>query len=396
MHVKFAVRYLLSPKSHSVINMVGIVSLVAVCIPVAAMVILLSVFNGFENLVGELNSAVDSDIEITSAWPESTPLFSPSSDFIQRLEEIKGVENVCTITEGKAFIQRRDVILPVNVRGIDSLYRKVIDIDQFMEIGKDLKYIRGAVIGEALRVQLGIYLTDEEIILRTIQGGKVGSVIPFGYSNELNAKIYGFFHIDEANDQQLVLVDKSIAKDLFQKENPTSILVRVATKQDTKSVKEDIKRLTGEEAVVQTRQERNALAYYVMKMEKWGIFLICLLVLIIASMSIIGLISIMIVEKRDEQTIIKAMGGTSSFLRRIFIWEGMILSWAGGLMGVILGILVVMAQKYLHLVKLPSSQFLIEDYPVELHLEDIIWVILSFAVISLIFSSIAVRKNIEK
>ena len=186
-----------------------------------------------------------------------------------------------------------------------------------------------------------------------------------------------------------------VAQSLFGQEQASAILIRTADGVNPFDVRDRLAEQLGEDVEVKCREEKNALFYQIMKYEKWAIFFVSLLVLVIASLSIIGTVIMLIIEKRDEQPVLLAMGADMAFIRGIFIREGLLISGIGGIAGILFGVCVVVAQQTLHIVKMPSGEFIIDFYPVELHSTDIILIFISFLAVAWSVSRIATGTMIK-
>ena len=385
----FARRYLISRSSHSVINIIASVSLVSVAIPVAAMVILLSVFNGFESLIKELYAAVDADIEISYSS-------GADSNLREKILATEGVRAASFVIEGQSLARTDKRECATMVRGVDDHYFDVLSLDGIAVQGaKELTKngINGALITKDIAQRLSIYTTaGSEVTLHSIVGGEIGSLIPLKGIKSYALGITGIIR----NSQQInsmTIIPYNVAELLF---GNGRTKVYVGCCGNIERTKSNLQQSLGTEFTVKTRADKNATFYQIMRYEKWAVFFVALLVLVIASLSIIGTVIMLIVEKRDQQTTLLAMGADSNFIRGIFVREGLLISGIGGAAGLILGIVIVAIQQTFGIITLPSSNFMVESYPVRLQGFDLVMIFITFVAIAWSVSQIAANSMIKK
>ena len=193
-----------------------------------------------------------------------------------------------------------------------------------------------------------------------------------------------------------IIIPFRVAQQLFGREEATAIYLRVAEGYNHEQVRRQVADKLGNEVEVRTREQKNSIFYNVMRYEKWAIFFVSLLVLIIASLSIIGTVVMLIVEKRNEYPTLLAMGADNAFIRGIFIREGLLISGIGGVAGLTLGVVVTLLQQTLHIIRMPQGNFVIDYYPVELHSTDIILIFATFITVAWAVSSIAAGTMIKR
>ena len=397
MKWRFALRYLISPKSHSVINIIASVSLLSMAVPVAAMVILLSVFNGFEGLVRDLYKAVDADIEIRSTHP----LRSDDEALRSRIAECEGVDELSFVVERQAMLCYRDNRTTVQLRGVDADYDKVVPIEEFVSLG-DARVEVGdfdrLLVGEGVAYDLGIYSTAAgDVRVMSLGGGAIGSLLPTMAMRSEVLEVCGTFIIDQQHASSFALTSLRAADRLFGCEGTAdAVLVRVEEGNSSRRVVEALQQRLGEGYSVVSREEKNSAFYTIMRYEKWGVFLVSLLVLLVASLSIIGTVVMLIIEKRDEQTTLRSMGADNALLRGVFVREGLLLSGIGGAIGLVVGIAITLAQQHFGFVKMPNGNFLIENYPVELQALDLVVIFVTFIAVATAISTVATSIMIKR
>lgn len=385
MQWRFALKYLTSRKSHSVINIITMVSLLAVVVPVAAMVVLLSVFNGFESLVRDLYKVVDADIEITT----SKGISNSDQVLIQKVEAVDGVKALSFVVERQALLSYRDNRVAVRLRGADENYKNVIPIDSYTSVGNSevqLGELDRLMLGEGVAYELGMYsMAAGDIEIFSLGGGKIGSMLPTFALHSESLDVCGTFMIDQQHATSFALTSLRAANRIFGLEGDKAdmLLVKIEDGISHNRVADNLRKVLGQEYKVVPREEKNEGFYAIMRYEKWAIFFVSLLVLIIASLSIIGTMIILILEKQDEQITLRSMGGGNSFIQGIFIREGVLIAGLGGTIGLVLGVAITLAQQYFGFVKMPNGNFLIENYPVELQLTDLVIIFVVFVAVAL-------------
>ena len=397
MQWRFALKYLTSRKSHSVINIIATVSLLAVVVPVAAMVILLSVFNGFEALVRDLYKVVDADIEITTQGGFSIDN-SPLRDKVGTTE---GVEALSFAMERQALLSYRDNRVAVRLRGADENYGKVVPIESFTSKGNSVMQLGDLdrlMLGEGVAYELGMYaMAAGDVEVYSLGGGRIGSVMPtFALRKEV-LDVCGTFVIDQQHASSLALTSLRAVNRIFGAENRADmVLVKVAEGASHSRVAERLRERLGAEFKVVLREEKNEGFYAIMRYEKWAVFFVSLLVLVIASLSIIGAVIMLIIEKRDEHKTLLSIGADNAFIRKIFVCEGLLIAGVGGAIGLVLGVAVTLAQQYFGFVKMPNGNFLVENYPVELQVLDLVVIFVVFVAVALGVSVAATSTMIKR
>ena len=396
MQWRFALKYLTSRKSHSVINIIATVSLLAVVVPVAAMVILLSVFNGFESLVRDLYKVVDADIEITRQGGFEIDDIA----FRDKVAAVQGVEALSFITERQSLLSYRDNKVAVRLRGADANYHKVVPIEHYTSAGNsviELGEIDRLMLGEGVAYELGVYsMVAGDVEIFSLGGGQIGSIMPTFAMRSESLDVCGTFVIDQQHASSFALTSLRAANRIFGTEGRADkLLVKVEEGVNHPKVAEHLKTALGDEFEVVLREDKNEGFYAIMRYEKWAIFFVSLLVLIVASLSIIGTVIILIIEKRDEQTTLLSMGADSSFIRGVFIREGLLISGIGGVIGLAIGVTVTLLQQHFGFVKMPHGSFLVENYPVELQLVDLLMIFVVFMMVAFGVSMVATSTMIK-
>ena len=374
----FARRYLFSKKSHSVINVISGVSAVAVAVPVMAMVILLSVFNGFEGLIRDMYKSFDPDILIT---PSSGKVFDTDSVPQQRLAEVPGVEAWSFSLEENALFEYRDRQYIGVMRGVDSLFATVVPIDSLLTEGRyRLRFgeLPEACVGQGVAYTLGIRTNfNDPISVYAPRRGQFSSLLPQSIYRKGELFPSGIFALEAEVDGKYMIVPLDFAQRLLDNEGKASSLaVRLSENAAPETARTAIAALLGDGFNVQTRYQQKAEFYRIMMYEKWGIYFI--------------------IHKRKDMHTLLTMGADIPLLRKIFVTEGMLVYGIGAVGGMILGVALALAQQHWGWLKLSGQTFLIDAYPVEVHLSDLLLVAISFTAVSYLISKLTVLSMIPR
>ena len=394
----FARRYLFSKKSHSVINIVSGVSAFSVAIPVMAMVILLSVFNGFEGLIKSMYRSFDPDIRITPVRGKVFPIDSlPRERFLA----IDGVRDAAYALEDNAVFEYRDRQAFGTMCGVDSLYRQVVPLDSLRTEGVfQLQFgdFPEAYVGQGMAYALGIRVNlNSPISVYVPRRGRVSPLLPYSFYKKQNIFPSGVFALEAEVDGKYVIVPLHFAQQLLDYPGQaSSVAIRLEADASPQRVQQQIGQWLGDDYKIQSRYQQKESFYRIMMYEKWGIYFIILLGLVIASFSLIGSLVMLIIEKRKDSQTLVTMGADTKLLRKIFVAEGMLIYLIGAGGGLLLGVALALAQQHFGFLKLSGETFLIDAYPVEVHPSDLAWVIVTFVTVSYLISVLTVRAMIPK
>ncbi len=392
----FARRYLFSRKSHSVINIVSGVSAFAISIPVAAMVILLSVFNGFENLIQHLYITFDPDVIIT---PVQGKTFAADSLPASRLRAVEGVDQIAYALEENALFEYRDRQYIGLMKGVDSLYGEVVPMDSIVTQGQyRLRFgdFQEALIGQGVAYALGIRTSlNDPVTLYVPRRGSFSPLLPMSIYRRESVYPSGIFTLDAEADGQYVFVSLELAQRVLDLPGQvSSVAIKVRPNASPEAVQTALKAAVGPTFDVRTRYQQNASFYRIMMYEKWGIYFIILLVLVIASFSLIGSLVMLIIEKRKDTRTLVTMGASLGLVRRIFRNEGLLIYGLGSIVGLLLGLIFALLQQHFGWIRMGGSTFLVDAYPVEVRLSDLGWIVITVGVLSWLIATLTVRAMI--
>lgn len=393
----FARRYLFSAKSHSVINVISAVSVVAVGVPVAAMIILMSVFNGFAGLVDGMQSAFDADLEVR---PREGKTFMTDALPTDSIRSIEGVRGASFALEQSALAEYGGRQVVITVRGVDDNYTDVLPMTDYVQTGEfelRLGEIEQACVGSSVAYRLGVRtFLDTPLNLYSPRRGEISTLLPIDAYTHRRTWPSGVFMISGDVDDGYILTTIELAQSLFDYDGRASqLLVDVRDEASLERTRDAVQTAVGDDFKVVTRLEQQAALYRIMKYEKWGIFFISLLVLIIASFSIVGSLAMLIIDKRDNITTLRAIGARTEFVRSIFTGQGALIGLLGAAIGLVLGVGICWAQQHFGLIEMPGTTFVVRYYPVEMKLTDILLIIAAMAIVTMAITQLTVRTMIR-
>jgi lipoprotein-releasing system permease protein len=387
--IYIARRYFVSRKSHNIINIISGISVAGVMIGTMALIIVLSVFNGFQNLVISLFNSFNPDMEIT--LKEGKTFNANLLDEMQ-IRKIPGIISLSQYIEENALVKYKDRQYIVTIKGVGEDYSKMSGLDTMMVEGK-FKLQEGnqdyAVIGNGiayfLHASLDDYLNPISIYVPRSTASFSG-----GFENAFNSEIIfpsGFFSVQQDFDSKYVMLPLRFVKKLLEYDNEiTGAEIWLAKGADQDKIQKEIIRVAGDRFKVKNRFQQQEMLYKIMKSEKWAIFLILTLILFIATFNVIGSLSMLIIDKKHDIAVLQCMGASQPIVKLIFLAEGMMISFFGAVAGIILGGVVCKLQQIYGFVKLGSagSTFVVSTYPVDMQALDFIFVFLTVMTIGLL------------
>lgn len=384
---RIAGRYLFSKKSHNVINVISGISAVGVTLGTLALVVVLSVFNGFETLVGTMFGSLDADLKIESKSGKS---FEMDSDAFQKIKGHPSVARFVEMVEDNALARYKSNQMPVLVKGVDSVFVQIIRPDSIIYDGEfqlfDGLFNRSVVgIGVATTLGLGAKFVDPLFLYAPRRSVSVNLLRPDQSFNESVTYLAGIFGVNQAEyDNQVVFVPIKMARELFEfsDSESSSVALDIKDGEDLEKVKSEIHSILGGGFTVKNQYEQQAAFFNIMQIEKWITFLILSFILLIASFNIIGSLSMLIIDKKADIQTLRSLGADNSLINKIFLFEGWMISSVGAILGIVLGTLISWIQETFQIVRLGSG-YVVDAYPVVTSFTDII--IVFFTVLTMGF-----------
>lgn len=372
--------------------------MLAIMIGTAALITVLSVFNGFEELVKSLYHTFNPDFVITASVGKT---FDSGRLSESKIRKIPGVVNYIEVVEENALLKYKDEQYIVALKGVSNDYAINNPLDTMLA-GGEFVLRKGeqnfAVLGYLVAYDLGINLRDYATPLnvyvpRSIPSGISGFNEAFSH---VSVSPSGVFAIQQEIDSKYVIVHADIMRELlnYDDHEVSSIEIRLKPGTDYEEIQQKLKAIAGEDFVIKNRFQQQELLYKIMKSEKWAIYLILTFILLIAAFNIIGSLSMLIIDKRKDISVLFSIGANKKTIKKIFFTEGMLISVFGGLAGLALGFLLCWMQIRFGLIKLGdgTNAFIVSEYPVKMEWKDFATVMVTFLVIGALAAWYSVRQ----
>jgi lipoprotein-releasing system permease protein len=397
MNLLFAWRYFRAKKSTNAINIIAWVSMAAIVVGAASLILVLSVFNGFEGLVKSLYTSFYPDIKVSPLTGKSLTL---TADQVARLNSVSGVRALSLVAEDKGILENNGAWIPAYIKGVDDHFLKVTGIGQTLERGK-FEIGTGdhpqAILGSGIANSLGVEAEKELLPLGVYlfrRGSKDYSADPMASMNHEAIVTSGMFRIQQDFDEHYVITNIDFVKRMvgLGPDEYSGAELSVTDPQQAQAVKQAIVRLLGNGYRVQTRYEQNQSLYNVMGTEKWVIYIVLSLILIVAAFNMVGALTMLVWEKQKDIHVLKALGANDGMIQRIFLSEGVLLALMGGVGGIGLAAIVCLLQIKYKMIPLQGGSFLVDYYPVKLVATDFLLVLSTIGVIALLASWLPARK----
>ncbi len=392
----FAWRYFKAKKSTHAINVISWISITAIIIGTTALILVLSVFNGFEGLVKSLYSSFYTDLRVS---PASGKMIQITPEQLEKLKGITGIKIYALVVEEKALVKNGDYQSVVYLKGVDENYRYVSGVADNLvngtyELGNEEspRLILGAGVEGALGIQ-----ADRNIFTLKIHLPRKTETEQFdeinGISND-TIQSSAAFRIQQDFDNKYAITNIDFIKKSLRLGPNDYTAVEIALKDPsaTNDIKKELKKIFGDTYLVQNKYEQNQSLYSIMNVERWVIYGVLCLILVVAAFNMIGALTMLVLEKQKDISVLHALGGNKSFIQHIFLNEGMLLALIGGGIGMLLALLIAWLQINFHLIPLAGGSFLISYFPVKLRLMDFLLVGATVFVIALLASWLPSRK----
>ncbi|RAJ03989.1 lipoprotein-releasing system permease protein [Chitinophaga skermanii] len=401
---QFASRYFWAKKSTHAINIIAWVSVGAIAVGTGALIVILSVFNGFEGIVKSLYANFYPSLIVVPASGK-TMMLSPEQ--LQQIKQTKGIAFISQTIEDKAVLRYQQEQTIVTLKGVDNQFTKVASVQNKMVRGKyNINNVDGynAVLGVGIENALGVNVENSQVPItvyvpkRAGKGDNADAAFNIGLPEQaLNSDIIypvGTFAIQQDFDGKYVITNIDFMRRLlnFQQHEMSALEIAITAGMDERKLQSALKSLLGNKYEVLTRFEQNKTLYGVMQTEKWVVYLFLSFILVIAAFNMIGSLSMLVIEKQKDITILKAMGSRDSLILRIFLAEGMIIVGIGTGIGFVLATIFLLLQQHFGLIKLGGGSFLVDAYPVEMKPQDFALVAVTVLVIGLLASWYPARR----
>jgi lipoprotein-releasing system permease protein len=381
------IRYLRGKRTANAVPLLSRISMTAIAVAACAMIILLSVFNGLGLLIKDLYTAFYPDVRIVA---KKGKFFALDEQQLQQIKRVNGIGLLTATIEDNVLMNNegRDNQV-ITVKGIDKDFFTVNELKPYIVKGTPALYAQGqpgAIVGSVIMAQMGMVLDQgmNSITLyypnaeNTNPGLDAGSAF-----NSLLLRPTGMFAVMGEYDSKYILAPFPLVQELLQAGNEYSAIeIKLTAGANPDEVKKQVQQITGAGYSVETRYEQNRTVYTIINTEKWAMYAILVLVLIIASFNMIGALSLLVLEKQKDIAILKAMGADKRTIRNIFIGEGILWALTGGIIGIIPGLLICWGQSRFQWIKM--SGFIIDAYPVHIIFTDVLLIMSTTILVGLL------------
>lgn len=392
-----ALRYLRGKGTANAVPVLSRISMTAIAVSSCAMIILFSVFNGFESLIDDLYKAFYPDIKITASKGK---FFNPYDKCLGYLAKEEAIAAQSLVLEDNVLVNTEEGdYLPVTIKGVDEQYFRVNDVRPFINKGNDTLMIdhdlSTAIIGQHIAANLGIDVDNVFARIAVFYPNSkidMGSIAPTDAFQSMLFKPDGTFMVQEEFDGKYILAPLSKVQELLsQSRQVSSIEIKIKSEFSSEKFKARLQQQLGSDYLVATRYEQNKSVYMVMRSEKWAGYAILLFVLLIASFNMVSALSLLVLEKQKDMGILRTMGFLPVNLSKVVLLEGVLWALVGGSIGLAAGLLLCWAQVQFHLIRIDGA-FIIDSYPVAVKWMDILIVLITVSTVGLIAAVYPARR----
>ena len=392
--LRIALRYLFSKKSHNAVNVISVISMAGVAVATMAMVCVLSVFNGFADLAYGRLSMADPQIKIE---PVSGKVIANGDSIAGIVSSLPSVAKAVATVSDQALAMFGNRQMAVTIHGVPEGYAGVTDVERAVIDGMYLlddgeRLYATLSVGVAIRLGVRPGMEREMALYVPRRVGNINPANPMAAFRADSLTVAAVYEVEESDhDASTVLVPVEVARNLLDYTTESSAVeVALIPGADEKQAVEELRSLLGPDFVVKNRLEQESSSFKMISVEKWITFVMLAFILVIASFNVISTLSMLIIEKSDNMLTLRSLGATAAMVRGIFMWEGWLVSMVGGLSGIVLGVVLCLAQQYGGFIKLGGdpSQLSISEYPVRVAFPDLLAVIAVVVVVGLVISMV--------
>ena len=395
-------RYLLAKKSHNLINIITWISILGISVGSFALIVVLSAFNGLEKVISSMNNRLTPDLQIATVKGKTIDL---TTFPLGQLKDIQGVDYVIpTITEDALFRANEKQHIG-QVKGVGLEYQQIDRLNEVVFGDTDLvlsdedeHYF--AVPGAGVAWYLGINAYNPYAMVR-VYVPKRGNASLMSLENSFNSDVLtvqSVFSTEQEQDEKMVLVPFDWLSELLEYEDKANnVELFLDPNADINKVKKTVTSFIGDDYVVKNQQEQQETLYKIMRSEKWAVYVILTFILILATFNVVGSLSMLMIDKRKDTEILKAMGADNRLIQRVFMNEGLLISVAGGLIGLLLGVILVLLQQQFGFVKFGTGgNYVVDTYPVLLKFKDVLLIFATILVVGCTSAFLTVRHAMRK
>jgi lipoprotein-releasing system permease protein len=386
-----ASRYLLSKRKKNFINVISIISVVAVTIITAAIIVVLSIFNGLGDLLRTLNDSFDPEIKIEASLGKSFPV---DATLLKKIRAVPGVEAVTEVIEDYAYARYNNANQVVTVKGVGDNFIELNRIPQDKIVEGELKLkenkLNYALIGYGVKTTLSVAIRENfyPLELYYVKNAKGGTLDPSSLYTKKNIMPAGVFSIVQTFDESYVIVPLAFAQDLLNYgDRRTALEIKTKKGADVYTVEEALQHTLGNSFTVLNSEEQHKDLYRVLRLEKLFASIAAVLLLLIGSINIYFNLMMLALDKKKDISVLAACGADARLLQKIFVSEGLLIALIGTIAGLALGAMIVFLQQNFALVSMGMESSVVEGYPVKMLISDFIYVFGVMTVITVLISS---------
>ncbi len=396
MYLSFAWRYFKAKKSANAINIIAWVTTAVIAFATCCQILVLSVFNGFEDLVKSLYSSFYSDVKII---PASGKTFTLTIAQITAIQKQPGIFGIAMIAEEKALLKNEESQTVVSLKGVDENYKNISGIIPKISAGSfnignadTAKLVVGYGVQNAASIGVSEALPKSNVTI--ILPKKTLHTSADDAMSEGNAMAEGVFSIQQEIDDKYAITNIGFVKQQmgFAADEYSAVEIKLNENITADIAKDQLQKLVGANLKVQTRYEQNSNLYSTMRLEKWAIYLVLTLILIIAAFNIVSALTMLVLEKQKDIGILRSMGTTKLGIQKIFLAEGLLLGIIGTASGIVLAIVICLLQLKYHIIKITGGTFLIDYFPVKMIATDFLLVAFTALIIAFLAAWFPARK----
>ena len=391
-----AKRYLFAKKSHNVINIISAISAIGMAIGTAALIIILSIYNGFDMLIKSMMGNVEPDLLIT---PATGKVFVPEGETYDWIYEQDNVKNMCSILQEQVFIYYDGQQGLAQVKGADWIYEEESPLREHIREGSFTLHkgdVPLAAVGVGLAYSMGInprFLSPIEIYFPT-RTGRISLSNPAASLESIKVWPSCTFSVSSDIDSKLMIIPIEKMRELLEYNNEVSAIeIRVTEGTSSKEIAELQKEISdrlGTAYKVKNRFQQNESLYKMMKYEKAAIYMILMFIIIIIAFNIFGSLSMLIIDKKEDIATLRSLGAQDKLIKRIFVLEGWLISLVGLAFGLVAGVGFSLAQQHLGFIKMPGT-FIVQAYPIIISFSDVLLTVAGVAVIGYLIALLPVH-----
>lgn len=391
-------RYLLAKKSHNLINIITWISILGISVGSFALIVVLSAFNGLEKVISSMNNRLTPDLQIAAVKGKTIDL---TAFPLGQLKDIQGVEYVVPTISEDALFRANDKQHIGQVKGVGLEYQQIRRLNEVVFGSGDLVLADEdehyfAIPGAGVAWYLGINAYNPYAMVR-VYVPKRGNASLMNLENSFNSDVVtvrSVFSTEQEQDEKLVLVPFDMLSELLEYEDKaTNVEIFTSSNADINKIEKSVAAIIGSDYSVKNQQEQQETLYKIMRSEKWAVYVILTFILILATFNVVGSLSMLMIDKRKDTEILKAMGADNRLIQRIFMNEGLLISVAGGIIGLLLGIVLVLLQQQFGFIKFGTGggNYVVDAYPVLLKLKDVLLIFVTILVVGCTSAFLTVR-----